>query len=1174
MKRVMFLILTLFLFAGIGYAEDSYKSINTSSYKDLSSVKIAAYSYKISDKLGDLSVDTVKNSINAKNFLLDCQGKMVCDYRVEITAKQALAFDIKSLSGAYIGEGVSVDTIFYEQTISKIENVCVTVLDNNSGKNNTACQDITTKTVSENKDILKPFSKDEVRTYVIRFRKDNTVNADGTHRYNNKIVDVYHVLFGQERKDAAYWNSSGGTVSYDGNYTVVTFLANGSFNVTGIISNATILVVAGGGGGASGGGGAGGLNYSTNINLTGNYSIIIGSGGAYGSGYAVPGTVGSNGSNSSLSNSSVIIINTMGGGASGGSEQTPPIHGFNGGSGGGGAYNGAFQTFGGFGTVGQGNDGGGNALRTGSPYPAGGGGGAGGVGGYAIFNTQAGNGGIGLNFTISGTNTNYSCGGGGAVYGVGTGGIGGCNSAGIGGAPSYGTNASANSGSGGGGGSNGKNGGNGGSGIIIIRYLTYIPYPGVQLVAPGNNSIWDASSQVNFTYNVSDGISISFCNLSVNGSILNSSSSIVIGINQTLYADLLNGAYNWSVNCTGQSGYMNWSDTYNVLVATTISLTRQVQVPADITSLSMFLGRANITYLINATEGVDNGSVNISYKVNNTYTDTLRFINGTGYGGYRNVSYESALGNNYTFTLGDAKVYPYTENLDFLTYFRNSNHNKTTLTAANQLASVELINISTNKTYSYFEIMLNSTVNLTLPVYYCNSSFAFSNSPAGNPSCTNFNTIQNTNNYTHCHNTSAVNSSCHHVLAFAINSTTSLVGSVKVTEKGYFIVRGLPGATINIWMVNNESRTGATKTSANNGNTWTNQTYTIDAHLHQFSDNDSIYYYACANDTNGLGNCSVVSQDLIGLAGLPPSTPGIYSPNATTYYNVSIWINYTAAASPNGYEIIQYNISLYNETYDLLSVIQQNNSVNLSYYWNTSTLDAGNYSIGVTACDNLTQCSTGFSDIFQFLGVTTTSTTTTTELTTTTTTTTIPTTTLPSCGGNLTADCTTYDLNQAECISHYWNFINDYYPCVYNVSSDLCSYNASDPCSPTTTTTTTTSTTSTTIPVTVSSNSTLYIFTILAPLLAVIFTLAAIFGGSKIGILPSVFASTLWYASSMFTTRIRFIDNFTISGSTHYIDVGNWEVGSLFLAFAAIMALYTVVLVLDFVYSSSRKQNG
>ena len=50
------------------------------------------------------------------------------------------------------------------------------------------------------------------------------------------------------------YNSTGGTMTYDGSYTVVTFTANSSFNVTGTITNATVLVVAGGGGGSEGDG--------------------------------------------------------------------------------------------------------------------------------------------------------------------------------------------------------------------------------------------------------------------------------------------------------------------------------------------------------------------------------------------------------------------------------------------------------------------------------------------------------------------------------------------------------------------------------------------------------------------------------------------------------------------------------------------------------------------------------------------------------------------------------------------------------------------------------------------------------------------------------------------------------------------------------------------------------
>jgi hypothetical protein len=101
----------------------------------------------------------------------------------------------------------------------------------------------------------------------------------------------------------------------------------------------------------------------------------------------------------------------------------------------------------------------------------------------------------------------------------------------------------------------------------------------------------------------------------------------------------------------------------------------------------------------------------------------------------------------------------------------------------------------------------------------------------------------------------------------------------------------------------------------------------------------------------------------------------------------------------------------------------------------------------------------------------------------------------------------------------------------------------------------------------------LYIFTVLFPVLATIFTLAAIFGNKNKTILPSLFASTLWFVSSMTSTRIRFPGDFTVSMDTKMVDPGNWEIGYVFLAFAGIMAMYSIVLVLDFLYSSN-KENG
>ena len=80
--------------------------------------------------------------------------------------------------------------------------------------------------------------------------------------------------------------ATGGTVSYDGNYTIHTFTTSGTLEVT-TGGPVTILVVAGGGGGGSGvptsyqggGGGAGGLIYVASEELTtGSKTVTIGNG--------------------------------------------------------------------------------------------------------------------------------------------------------------------------------------------------------------------------------------------------------------------------------------------------------------------------------------------------------------------------------------------------------------------------------------------------------------------------------------------------------------------------------------------------------------------------------------------------------------------------------------------------------------------------------------------------------------------------------------------------------------------------------------------------------------------------------------------------------------------------------------------------------------------------------
>lgn len=177
--------------------------------------KIAAYSYQTTLKNGTaLATDTVLNNIK-NGLMMDCDIS-TCDYKVQVTAKQAQTFDTGTLKGLYDGQGVSVKKIFYWDThvvqytrpTYKIVLLNYTAVNKSTGKNGTVVfynssvesgsEKYNVNESFENTAITTPFAKDEVRTYVIRFAKDNP----------RRNVDIYHSIYGQDRKDAAWWNST------------------------------------------------------------------------------------------------------------------------------------------------------------------------------------------------------------------------------------------------------------------------------------------------------------------------------------------------------------------------------------------------------------------------------------------------------------------------------------------------------------------------------------------------------------------------------------------------------------------------------------------------------------------------------------------------------------------------------------------------------------------------------------------------------------------------------------------------------------------------------------------------------------------------------------------------------------------------------------------------------
>ena len=266
-------------------------------------------------------------------------------------------------------------------------------------------------------------------------------------------------------------NITGGTQTMDGTNAVHSFTSSGFFdnqNADEVLVE--YLVVAGGGGaggGGGGGGGAEGLSYNSSypVAASANLTIAVGSGGA-----TALSVRGGNSSITFFGAPPTGNVLTVGGGAGGEFPAVPP--GGPGGSGGGGAHP---VKPGGFGTSGQGNNGGNTTVAS----IFGGGGGGAGAAGSNTTPTAGGTGGVGLEYSISGSPTFYAGGGGGGAHNnSGTGALGGNGGGGAGApnSPTPGTAGTSNRGGGGGGGGGISGsvsgiGGAGGSGIVIVRYV-------------------------------------------------------------------------------------------------------------------------------------------------------------------------------------------------------------------------------------------------------------------------------------------------------------------------------------------------------------------------------------------------------------------------------------------------------------------------------------------------------------------------------------------------------------------------------------------------------------------------------------------------------------------------------------------------------------------------------
>ena len=387
------------------------------------------------------------------------------------------------------------------------------------------------------------------------------------------------------------------------------------------------------------------------------------------------------------------------------------------------------------------------------------------------------------------------------------------------------------------------------------------------------------------------------------------------------------------------------------------------QVPPDISDTNVMGGQLNLSYNISAIEGINESRVLVHYKVNNTVSEELVIVNGTALAPWQNKD-GTNVSSVWTFLLDDNDIYPASYNAE-PDLMNAQDHSSTALNTGSKYIKVEILNLTNNKPFNILEIMANTTGASPGRIYYCNATY-ITGDPSTVETCTNFFNIPAGQAYNHTH---PDGKSSHHVIPFSFDNTTKLIGGVYVNEgTGQFLLRGDTGSPWRYYYIPNETRTSAIQSTLNAGTAWSDESLTVDAHIHQYSGNDIFHYFVEACDN--IGNCtnSTLRSDSIDLGDLPPTAPDVFAPTGTGLSGI-IPINWTESISPNQFDISHYNISLLNATFGFVSTIQSNNSVNLSFLWNTTTVADGSYIIRVEATDVNDKSSFGFSEEFSIKNI-------------------------------------------------------------------------------------------------------------------------------------------------------------------------------------------------------------
>jgi hypothetical protein len=422
----------------------------------------------------------------------------------------------------------------------------------------------------------------------------------------------------------------------------------------------------------------------------------------------------------------------------------------------------------------------------------------------------------------------------------------------------------------------------------------------------------------------------------------------IVMLNRTMSAAEVNSTF-----LTYASGADPFNESTPPVSNVTALISFYSQFPADLTSTNIFASVLNLTYNFTNTAGITNAFIN--YTMNGSGCSIS--INGTclkTYGVYSNFLNITKINNASlnSFNMADNSVYPGNYLVDYDTTDDNT-HLTFSTNSISSYIRCNFTNISSSIPNSIIEFMANTTINPSGNGYnlnYVNSS----------GSSSTFYTSGTTNTYNHTHS----NNSKHNAVSMPIINGS--VGTVRVSSNSFIEIKPRPSTNMNIYYVTNTSYPSQCQETNNGGTSWTNLGGVVDMHIHQVAVNTYFFYSGCQN-TSGTINCTAQRSDNIDITTFPSSSPQVTSPvldqNVTRFLNIT-WTE--AVSGSFNTNISYYNITLFYSNGTFLSTIRTNNSINLSYLWDTyaNNNTLGRYIIRIEAKDTGGMSSFGFSDAF------------------------------------------------------------------------------------------------------------------------------------------------------------------------------------------------------------------